>query len=76
MDKNRLFSNKESILSLIESPSFSVRKRLIKELAKVTWLSKEEALQITELALEDKHEVVKNEAVLTIQSLKNHFKIK
>lgn len=76
VDKNLLSSNKESIFRLIESPSFSVRKRLVKELAKGTWLSKEEALQITKLALEDKHEVVKNEAVLTIRSLNNHFKTK
>ncbi|ARK21172.1 hypothetical protein [Sporosarcina ureae] len=57
------------LLSLIESDSLDVRRRLLKELSNSQWVDQKDAFQIVEKALNDENSSVRNQAVITYRSL-------
>lgn len=60
----------EELLSLIESDSFDVRIRLLKELANSQWVDQNDAFPIVKKAIYDENSSVRNQAVITHRSLR------
>lgn len=60
----------EELLSLIESNSFDVKTRLLKELANSQWVDQSDAIPIIKKALDDENSSVRNQAVIIYRSLR------
>lgn len=70
IDHSILKSISEELLSLIESNSFDVRRRLLMELANSQWVDQSDAIPIVKKALNDENSSVSNQAVITYRSLR------
>nr|WP_275950918.1 HEAT repeat domain-containing protein [Cytobacillus citreus] len=64
-----LKSVSEELLSLMESNSFDVRRRLLKELGNSQWVDRSDSIPIVNKALSDENSSIRNQAVITYRSL-------
>ncbi|SEJ70279.1 Putative serine esterase [Bhargavaea ginsengi] len=69
IDSSILVTYSSEILLLINSNSFEVRKKLVRELSSSPWANKDNSITVLENALNDKDPRVRNEAVISMRAM-------
>jgi len=66
-----LVSEQKTLLALFSSESAILRRIMIRNAATATWLTKEQAINVAQVALEDSDPTIRNLAVTTMRRLKS-----